>query len=91
MSGQCRALVSAPRGRSGRCPHQGSCAESPNRNLCRCSARAQIAELSVYAHGMGTVIRCPNCDTALIRIAHINRNFWLDMRGVVSLQIAEEE
>lgn len=56
-----------------------------------CSARGQIAELAVHAHGMGMIIRCPNCETALVRITHVNGYFWLDMRGVVSLQIADSE
>lgn len=56
-----------------------------------CSARGQIAELAAYAHGMGTIIRCPDCDTVLVRIAHASGYFWLDMRGVVSLQIAASE
>lgn len=56
-----------------------------------CSARGQIAELAVHAHGMGTIIRCPNCEIALVRIAHVNGNFWLDMRGAASLQIADSE
>jgi hypothetical protein len=54
-----------------------------------CGARGMIGELAVYAHGMGTVIRCPGCDTALIRIFQGNGHSWLDMRGVVSLRITE--
>jgi hypothetical protein len=53
-----------------------------------CSARGQIAQLAVHVHGMGMIVRCPSCDTALIRIAHVNGYFWLDMRGLVSLRIA---
>lgn len=56
-----------------------------------CSARSQIAELAMYAHGMGTIIRCPDCDAVLIRVAHIKGYYWLDMRGVASLQIADLE
>ena len=52
-----------------------------------CGATASIGALAVYMHGMGTVVRCPFCDTALIRIVHAEERFWLDMRGVRVLQI----
>ena len=52
-----------------------------------CSARGQIAELATYAHGMGTIIRCPDCDTVLMRVTHVDGYYWLDMRGVASLQM----
>ena len=52
-----------------------------------CGATDAIGALAVYMHGMGTVVRCPFCDTALIRIVHAEERFWLDMRGVRVLQI----
>jgi hypothetical protein len=54
-----------------------------------CGATAPIGVLAVYMHGMGTIIRCPTCDTALIRIVHAQGRYWLDMRGVRVLQITE--
>ena len=60
------------------------------RTICAgCGERSQIAELAVYAHGMGTVVRCPQCDTALLRVVQAEGYFWLDLRGTVSLQLAE--
>ena len=44
----------------------------------------------VYTHGMGTIIRCPTCDTALIRVAEVKGRYWLDMRGVRVLQLNVE-
>ena len=44
----------------------------------------------VYAHGMGTIIRCPSCDTALIRVAEIKGRYWLDLRGRRVLQLNVE-
>ena len=41
-------------------------------------------------HGMGTIVRCPVCDTALIRLVHVKGRYWLDMRGVRVLQISVE-
>lgn len=55
-----------------------------------CDATNAIGALTVYMHGMGTVIRCPSCDTVLIRVAQGRRDYWLDMRGVRVLQINTE-
>ncbi len=55
-----------------------------------CGATGAIGELAVFIHGMGTVIRCPACDTALIRVVQVKGKYWLDMRGVRVLQINTE-
>ncbi len=55
-----------------------------------CGATAVIGALAAYMHGMGTVVRCPSCDTALIRMVHAKGRYWLDMRGVRVLQISVE-
>ena len=54
-----------------------------------CAATNAIGATSVYMHGMGTVIRCPSCDTVLIRIVHARGRYLLDMRGVRVLQMKE--
>lgn len=53
-----------------------------------CDATGAIGALAAYIHGMGTVIRCPSCDTVLIRVAQGKGRYWLDMRGVRVLQIS---
>jgi Family of unknown function (DUF6510) len=53
-----------------------------------CGATGAIGTLAVYMHGMGTVIRCPSCDTVLIRVAQTKGHYWLDMQGVRALQIS---
>ena len=55
-----------------------------------CGATDAIGALPAYMHGMGTVVRCPSCDTALIRVAQTKGRYWLDMRGVRVLQINAE-
>ncbi len=55
-----------------------------------CGTTNVIGALAVYMHGMGTVIRCPICDTVLIRVARAKGRYWLDMRGVRVLQIGVE-
>ena len=54
-----------------------------------CGRTDAIGALAAYVHGMGTVLRCPSCDTALIRLAHANGRFWMDMRGMRVLRISE--
>ena len=53
-----------------------------------CGAADVMGALPAYIHGMGTIVRCPSCDTALIRVAQIRGRNFLDMRGVRVLQIS---
>jgi Family of unknown function (DUF6510) len=55
-----------------------------------CGQIAAIGALMVYKHGMGTIVRCPVCDAALIRVAEGGGRCWLDLRGVSVLQISVE-
>ncbi len=53
-----------------------------------CGATGALGALVTYMHGMGTVLRCPSCDTVLIRVAQIKGRYFLDMQGVRVLQIS---
>jgi hypothetical protein len=53
-----------------------------------CGATDAIGALAAYIHGMGTIVRCPSCDAALIRVAQTRGRTFLDMRGVRVLQIS---
>ena len=53
-----------------------------------CGTTNALGATAVYMHGMGTIVRCPSCDTALIRVAQTKGRYWLDMRGVRVLQIS---
>ena len=55
-----------------------------------CGTTNAIGATAAYMHGMGTIVRCPSCDTALIRVAHVKGRYFLDMRGVRVLQISAE-
>jgi uncharacterized protein DUF6510 len=55
-----------------------------------CGRTDSIGAFAAYVHGMGTVVRCPSCDTALIRLTHVRGRYWMDMRGVRVLQICED-
>jgi hypothetical protein len=46
-----------------------------------CGATARLGALLVYAHGMGTVMRCPGCDGIILRVARAGGQLWLDATG----------
>ena len=54
-----------------------------------CGTTNTIGATAAYMHGMGTVIRFPSCDTALIRVAQVREHYLLDMRGVRVLHMKE--
>ncbi len=55
-----------------------------------CGATNAVGALAAYMHGMGTVLRCPSCESVLIRVVHAKGRYWLDMQGVRVLQISAE-
>ena len=55
-----------------------------------CGATNAIGATAAYMPGMGTVIRCPSCDTALIRVSLVKGRYFLDLRGIRVLQISAE-
>jgi Zn finger protein HypA/HybF involved in hydrogenase expression len=58
------------------------------RGRCQnCGAVAQVGAVAVYANAPGVVLRCPRCDSVLMRIAGDGERYWLDVRGVSWLEI----
>ena len=55
-----------------------------------CGASNLIAETAVYMSGMGTIVRCPACHHALIRVARVKGRDFLDLRGSRVLRIPAE-
>ena len=53
-----------------------------------CGATGAIGVLLVYAHGMGTVMRCPTCDGVVMRIARTPTHLWLDATGATSIAVS---
>ena len=52
-----------------------------------CGRTDRIGAAMVYeVRGLGTIIRCPSCDNALIRVVHNRRRHWIDLRGIKYLQ-----
>src|SRR4029077_842687 len=46
-----------------------------------CGTIQALGALLVYAHGMGTVMRCPSCDGVVLRVARPRAQLWLDLTG----------
>jgi hypothetical protein len=53
-----------------------------------CGATGPLATLAAYGLPMGIILRCPGCDTALIRVSQAGSGYWIDLRGVSVLRIA---
>ena len=53
-----------------------------------CGKTGVVATAEVYETRMGTVLRCPACDSVLLRVVHARGEICLEMRGVSSLRIA---
>ena len=46
-----------------------------------------VAELVVYARAPGVVVRCPGCDSVLMRIVRTPDRYLLDLRGTRTLEL----
>lgn len=58
---------------------QGRCAH--------CGMQGPVAGLRVYDHAPGFVARCPTCQEVNLRFVRAPDRAWLDLRGVVALEI----
>ena len=54
-----------------------------------CDTVGPIGAAVVYTTAMGTIIRCPGCGEALIRVAHGPQRYWVDFSGTRLLQLRE--
>ena len=53
-----------------------------------CGRQNRLAQLRVYVGGPGMVARCPGCGDVVARYARTPTSGYLDLRGVVALQIS---
>jgi hypothetical protein len=65
------------------------CAEPSNAVIicAGCGATAAIGALPVYGLELGAIVRCPHCDTAVLRVGAAGAMLWLDLRGAVCLHV----
>ncbi len=54
-----------------------------------CGAANPIGRVEVYIHAPGTVVRCPDCESVLLRIVHGRGRYWVDLSGTRCLEFAE--
>ena len=55
-----------------------------------CGTMKLFGEVMLYRHGMGALLRCADCDTALDRITHVRGWYRLDLKGMSCLRIAAD-
>jgi Family of unknown function (DUF6510) len=56
--------------------------------VCRsCGSTGQVAELHVYMRAPGIVVRCPECESVLVKIVQSGRRTWLDLSGLRTLAL----
>ena len=54
---------------------------------CRgCGAERMLGAVHVY-YAAGVVVRCPDCDSVLLRIVRDGGRTWLDLSGLSVLQL----
>src|SRR5687768_9559366 len=53
-----------------------------------CGASDKVGALLLYAPEMGAVLRCPSCDSVVLRIARSPTQLWLDATGCRCFVIA---
>jgi hypothetical protein len=53
-----------------------------------CGDSQPVGVLLVYAHGMGTVMRCRSCDAVVLRIARTPTTLWFDATGAASISVS---
>ena len=52
-----------------------------------CGTTAPIGTLLAYGLELGAILRCPDCDTAVVRVGAAGNRLWLDLRGSVSMRV----
>jgi hypothetical protein len=54
-----------------------------------CGTVGPVGALLEYGHGMGVILRCPTCDTTVLRVVHTPGWLRLDASGISFLMIPE--
>lgn len=54
-----------------------------------CGAVNPIGRVHVYVHAPGTVVRCPSCESVLMRVVRGRGRYWLDLTGARCLVLSE--
>jgi hypothetical protein len=52
-----------------------------------CSSQMALGQALLYSGGPGLVLRCPQCDHVLLRMAQSVTHAWLDTSGLASMRL----
>jgi hypothetical protein len=52
-----------------------------------CGSRGPLGGAGSYLEAPGAVLRCRSCDNVLVRVVTSPDRYWLDLRGLVVLQL----
>jgi Zn finger protein HypA/HybF involved in hydrogenase expression len=52
-----------------------------------CSAVSAVGALAAYTRAPGIVLRCPHCESVLMKIATDGERVWIDFRGLRALEL----
>ncbi len=52
-----------------------------------CGAVGPVGSLMAYGLEMGAILRCPVCDTAVLRAGAAGQGVWIDLRGAISVRV----
>lgn len=52
-----------------------------------CGKVDALGAVDVYMNAPGVVVRCPGCTAVLMRIVKAEGRYWLDLKGVRSLEL----
>ncbi len=53
-----------------------------------CGQEGEIGTLLAFTQAPGVVLRCPSCESVVVRITQTPDAFYIDARGVVYLRLA---
>jgi hypothetical protein len=56
-----------------------------------CAREAALGAFMAFTQGPGTVLRCPACLAAVVRIVQTNADVYLDVRGATFVRMGREE
>ena len=52
-----------------------------------CGAEGPVAKLAAYGMAMGAILRCPACDTPLVRVSRLGAGYGIDLRGTALMLV----
>ena len=53
-----------------------------------CGAEGPVAKLTAYGMAMGAILRCPSCDTPVLRVSRLGNGYGFDLRGTTLMLVS---